>query len=198
MFRRPLAILVVALLAAALPAAALAARVTVRVEGKTQTIFGAVPRVVEADNALQALEAASLAAEFFYNVQQTSFGPYVNQVGRYPAAGSAGWVFKVNGASPPVGADKVTLKAGDSVLWYYAEFDASFKGPVTLELRRTSANCYRAVAVNDQGGRTPATGAVLRVDGRSVRTRAGRGCVGRHRGLVRATASDAVRSNAVR
>jgi hypothetical protein len=36
------------------------------------------------------------------------------------------------------------------------------------------------------------------VDGRNVKTRAGRGCVGKHRGLVRATLPNAVRSNALR
>ncbi len=36
--------------------------------------------------------------------------------------GSSGWAFKVNGASPPVGADKVELKDGDVVLWYWAKF----------------------------------------------------------------------------
>jgi hypothetical protein len=38
----------------------------------------------------------------------------------------------------------------------------------------------------------------LLVDGRSVKTKAGRGCVGKHRGLVRATLPNAVRSNALR
>jgi len=42
-----------------------------------------------------------------------------------------------------------------------------------------------------------ATGAVLQVDGRRVRTRAGRGCVGRHTGPVRATMAGAIRSNAL-
>ena len=67
-----------------------------------------------AANALDALEAASLAGEFYYHVTQASFGQYVDQIGRYPGAGSTGWVFKVNNASPPVGADKVMLKDGDT------------------------------------------------------------------------------------
>ena len=44
--------------------------------------------------------------------QQFSFGPYVSQIGRYPAEGTTGWVFKVNGVSPPVGADAVVLGGG--------------------------------------------------------------------------------------
>ena len=187
-----------AFVAALLVPAALAARVSVRVEGRTTTIFGALETPFEAGaNALQALDAASLRAEFYYHVTTTSFGPYVDQVGRYPAGGTNGWVFKVNGASPPVGADKVVLQNGDRVLWYWATFGPS-GGPPTLLLTRSRRNCYRVMSENDAGADTPAAGAILHVDRRRVRTRAGRGCVGRHTGLVRATLTGAVRSNALR
>jgi hypothetical protein len=178
--------------------AALGARVSVRVEGRTQTIFGALETRFEAGaNALQALDTASVRGEFYYHLTQSSFGPYVDQVGRYAAAGSSGWTFKVNGASPPVGADKVELHDGDRVLWYWAAFGPS-GGPPTLLLTRSGRNCYRVVSENDQGRDRPAAGAVLQVDGRRVRTRGGRACIGRHRGLVRATFAGAVRSNALR
>jgi hypothetical protein len=184
--------------AALLVPAAVAARVSVRVEGRTMSLFGALETRFEAGaHALQALDAASLRGEFYYHVTTTSFGPYVDQIGRYPAGGSTGWVFKVNGASPPVGADQVELEDGDRVLWYWATFGAT-GGPPTLLLTRTARNCYRAVAENDQGVDRPANRAVLQVDGRRVRTRAGRGCVGRHTGLVRATMAGAIRSNAIR
>jgi len=185
-------------LAALLVPVALAARVSVRVEGRTTTIFGALETRFEAGgNGLQALDAASLRGEFYYHVTPSGFGPYVDQIGRYPAGGSNGWVFKVNGASPPVGADQVRLKDGDRVLWYWATFGPS-GGPPTLLLRRERRNCYRAVSENDKGVDGAANGAVLNVDGRRVRTRAGRACVGRHVGLVRATLAGAVRSNALR
>ena len=91
--------------------------VHVRVEGKQTTIFGAAEPLVDvAATLLDALETASAQAEFYYHVTRSSFGPYVDQIGRYAADGSSGWVFKVNGASPPVGADKVSLKEGDRVL----------------------------------------------------------------------------------
>lgn len=187
----------VALVALLVPAAH-AARVSVRVEGRTLSIFGSLETRFEAGaNALQALDAASLRGEFYYHVTTTSFGPYIDQIGRHPAAGSNGWVFKVNGASPPVGADTVQLKQGDRVLWYWATFGPT-GGPPTLHLTRNGRNCYRVVSENDQGVDSPAAGAVLRVDGRRVRTRAGRGCVGRHTGTVRATLAGAVRSNALR
>ncbi len=203
MFRRSLTVLaVLALVATAVPAA-LAARVSVRVEGRTQTIFASLPRVVEASNALEALEAASVAGEFYYHVATSSFGPYVDQIGRFPAGASVGWVFKVNGASPPVGAHSVTLKDGDSVLWYYAEFGPA-GGPPTLRLarlsqRRRGAPCYGVTALDDAARPSLVATATLHVDGRRVRmSRQGLACPGRHRGLVRATAPGTIRSNALR
>ena len=179
--------------------AAFALRVHVRVEGKTRTIYGSgEPSLPVGTNALDALESASLAGEFYYHVTVTSFGPYVDQIGRYVAGSSTGWVFKVNGASPPVGADVVQLRPGDRVLWYWATFGPR-GGPPTLSLRAGSArNCYRVLSQDDNGKATAARRARLHVDGRSVPARSGSACVGRHRGLVTATLKGAVRSNALR
>jgi hypothetical protein len=197
-FRRLSIVLAVVAAALLLVPAALAVRVHVRVEGKTQTIFGsAEPVLSSGSNALDALDAASLAGEFYYHVTDTAFGPYVDQVGRYPGSGSSGWVFKVNGVSPPVGANAVTLKAGDRVLWYWALFGPN-GGPPTLELKKTRRNCYRVLSQDDTGKASPARGAVLHVGSRAVRARTGSVCVGAHRGLVRATLTGAVRSNALR
>ena len=197
--RRSIVVLAALVVAAVLAVPALAVRVHVRVEGKTQTIFGAAQPVLDAQaNALDALEAASLAGEFYYHVTTTSFGPYVDQIGRYPAGGSNGWVFKVNGVSPPVGANSVQLKAGDHVLWYWATFGPN-GGPPTLELKKgVKRNCYRVLAQDDTGKTMPARSAVLHVGTRAVRARTGSACVGAHRGLVRATQTGAVRSNALR
>ena len=195
MLRRLVALSVI--LAVALTPAALAANVQIRVEGKTQTIFGAQQPRVSAANPLQALDLASTAGEFHYGMTTTDFGAYVSQIGKYAAAGSAGWVFKVNGVSPPVGADKVALKDGDVVLWYHAVFGAA-GGPPTLELQRLPGNCYVVQSVNDAGRRTRAATATLVADRKRFRARNGRACIGRHTGLVRAVAPGAVRSNAVR
>jgi len=183
------------LLLVVLTPTALAAGVKIRVEGKTTTIFGASQPRITADNALQALDAASTAGEFYYGMTTSSFGDYVSQIGKYAAAGTSGWAFKVNGVSPPVGADKVTLKDGDVVLWYYATFgDAG--GPPTLELQRLPANCYVVESVNDAGRRARAANATLLANGKRFRTKSGRACIGKHAGFVRATAPGAVRSNA--
>ncbi len=199
MYRRLSMWLAVGVTALLLVPAALAVDVHVRVEGKTRNIFGSTePTLTAKANALDALDSASLAAEFYYHVTATSFGPYVDQIGRYVAAGSNGWVFKVNGISPPVGADAVVLKDGDRVLWYWATFGPT-GGPPTLVLQATrKRGCYRVVAQDDNGKRTVARGARLHAGGRSVLARTGSACLGAHKGLVTATLKGAVRSNALR
>jgi hypothetical protein len=198
-YRRLSMWLAVGMTALLLVPAALAVDVHVRVEGKTRNIFGSTePTLTAKANALDALDSASLAAEFYYHVTTTSFGLYVDQIGRYVAAGSNGWVFKVNGVSPPVGADAVVLKDGDRVLWYWATFGPT-GGPPTLVLQVTKKRgCYRVVAQDDNGKRTAARGARLHAGGRSVLARTGSACLGAHKGLVTATLKGAVRSNALR
>ncbi|MDF2749711.1 MAG: hypothetical protein K0T00_886 [Gaiellaceae bacterium] len=197
MLRRPLVLLLSLSLAAVLAGGALAANVKVRVEGRTQTIFGPVQPTLAADNALQALDVASVAGEFHYALTTASFGSYVSQIGKYAAAESSGWAFKVNGVSPPVGADKVVLEDGDVVLWYFATFGPT-GGPPTLDLKRLPGNCYLVESVADTGARTRARNATLVSGKKRVRAPQGRACIGRHTALVKAFAPGAVRSNAVR
>ena len=200
MLRRSLAVL--AALAAALAVApfAAAAVVHIRVEGKTQTIFGAAQPRLSAATPLDALAGAARAGEFYAHVASSSFGNYVDQIGFYPAGGNSGWVFKVNGVSPPVAADQVQLEDGDVVLWYWATFGAT-GGPPTLSLSRVQRRCYRVVEQNDAGKVSPAVGAVLHVDGRTVRTRGATGgavaCLSGRHGPVWASLAGAVRSNRV-
>jgi hypothetical protein len=191
-----LASVFVALLAAP---AALAVDAHVRVEGKTTTIYGATePILAVPRTALDALETASTIGEFYYHIQTASFGNYVDQIGRFPAAGNAGWVFKVNGTLPPVGADAVQLKNGDTVLWYYAEFDANGVGPMTLDLRRVGKSCYQVWQQDDLGKRTLAAGSILTIGPRKIGTSHGRACVKRPHGLVRAIRAGSIRSQAVK
>jgi hypothetical protein len=197
MLRRPFVLLLTLALAAVLAGGALAANVKVRVEGKTQNIYGPAQPVLKADNALHALDVASVAGEFHYALTTASFGDYVSQIGKYAAAENTGWAFKVNGVSPPVGADKVVLKDGDVVLWYYATFGPT-GGPPTLEVKRLPGNCYVVESLDDAGRRTRARNATLVAGKKRVRAPQGRACIGKHVGLVKAVAPGAVRSNAVR
>jgi hypothetical protein len=74
-------------------------------------------------------------------------------------------------------------------------------GPPTLDLSPVadSANCYAVVARDDAGKPVAGAAPVLHVDGRRIKTKPGgtgsTGCVGKHRGAVRAYAVGAVRSN---
>ena len=216
MRKRVFIIFSVAILATVFVSAAAAVTVSVRVEGKTRTLFGATdPQLQVSSTALDALVAAANAGEVYYHLATNSFGSYVDQIGLYPALGSGGWMFKVNGVLPPVGAGEITLNDGDRVLWYWASFDpVTFAGPKTLWLTRSklsrservrakrtrvALNCYAVSAQDDRGLSTPAIGAVLRAgSGRAVKTKNGRACVGAHSGLlVRATLNGTVRSNAL-
>jgi hypothetical protein len=195
---RRLTLLVVLLLV--LPATAYAATVKVRVEGKTRTLFGSTYVTVNASTPLEAIQQAALLGEIYYHVTTTSFGPYVDQVGLYGGDASSGWVFKVDDAEPPVGADKVQLKDGDRVLWYYATFGAT-GGPPTLEVKPAAKKgCYTATAYDDNGKSVSVSGLTWHVGSKkSVTAMYGADfCPGKHSGLlVRATATGAVRSNAV-
>src|SRR5207344_3238669 len=80
-FRHLFGWLAVGLAALLLVPAAMAVGVHVRVEGKTRNIFGPTePTLTVNANALDALDSASLAGEFYYHVTTTSLGPYIDQI----------------------------------------------------------------------------------------------------------------------
>jgi hypothetical protein len=192
--RRSLVLVAAFLAALVVVSLASAALVRIRVEGKTLTIFGPNnPRAV-ASTPLEALQVAAKAGEFYAHVTASSFGNYVDQIGFYPGTGDSGWVFKVNGVSPPVGADQVQLKDGDFVEWYYAAFGPN-GGPPTLVLQTTAPGCYFATGQDDSGAEKVPIGLVYHTDGRTISAPAGRICFTRPHGLVWATAPGAVRSN---
>ena len=197
MYRRSFALVAVLAAVLVLVPAALAARVHVRVEGKTQTIFGSTePTLSVQATAMDALEAASLAGEFYYHVVTASFGRYVDQIGRYPAGASSGWVFKVNGISPPVGADKVKIKDGDTVLWYWATFSGP-AGPLSLEVETSivrGKRCFFATGRNDAGRSSRVRGVVFTLNGRRISSASGVVCTRLGRYSVKVTKGGAIRS----
>jgi hypothetical protein len=179
-----------------LAAGALAAVVHVRVEGRNATIFGTSEPRASGASPLEALESASIAGEFYYHVATTSFGPYIDQIGRYPAEASSGWVFKVNGVSPPVGADKVELKDGDTVLWYWATFSGP-AGPLTLEVETSivkGKRCFFATGRNDAGRSSRVRGVVYTLNSRRISSATGVVCTRPGRYSVRVAKTGAIRS----
>jgi Domain of unknown function (DUF4430) len=213
--RRLLVVLGGGLAAAVFVSPALAVDVKVRVEGVKVSIFGrSEPRLapvtgtfsppegpditVSGSTPLGALERASRRAEFFYRVQSTSFGPYVDRIGRRAATGSSGWVYKVDHVSPPVGADSYKLKKGDKVLWYWATFGPA-GGPKTLDLARAGAGCFRAFAYNDAGERSrPGNVVFVRNGRREVVSESGRYCPPARWESLRAKKQGMVRSELAR
>ena len=188
--------LAAAIVAALVLASAAAASVRVRVEGPTSTLFGAVePRLGKNRASLTALDALALTRLPFH-AQSTGEGLYVDRIAQFPSAGTAGWALKVNGVMQTA-PNRVKLRTGDRVLWYWAQFGIVAGGPPTLALRRDGA-CYRVVSQDDYGVSTVPRDAALRVDGRRFAARNGRACLPAHKGLVRATSPQAIRSNALR
>ena len=105
----------------------------------------------------------------------------------------------MNGVSPPVGADAVTLKDGDRVLWYWATFGPSGRAPDARAAARAKRGCYRVLAQDDTGKTKLARAARLHAGGRSVlAAHRRRRASAAHQGLVTATLTGAVRSNALR
>jgi hypothetical protein len=210
--RRTLVLAAALAAAAAVASPALGLTVHVRVEGARTSIYGAhEPRLrvftgaLAADDgsahmltqptALGALEAASRKGEFYYRLQNAAFGLYVDRIGRREAAGSAGWVYKVNGVSPPVGADNYVVQEGDTVVWYWADFASG--SPVTLDVVRRGGECFRAFAVDDQGDRTAAQRVTFRIDGFPAFRPNGIVCPRAHWHRLRATKPNLIRSELV-
>jgi hypothetical protein len=198
--QRLLVVLGAALAAAILASPALAVGVNIRVEGARVTIWGKTNRIVEpVTGTFSPPQGPDVTvAEFFYRVQSTSFGPYVSRIGRRRAAGSSGWVFKVNHTSPPVGADTYQLQEGDDVIWYWATFGPS-GGPKTLDLARGGRGCFRAFAYDDSGDRTRPKDVVFVRDGRRwIASESGRLCPAGEWETLRAVKEGMVRSEVVR
>ncbi len=79
-------------------------------------------------------------------------------------------MYKVNGVSPPVGADAYVVEEGDVVLWYYATFGPT-GGPPTLDLDEQGA-VLPGLPVDDTGAATPGREtSIFRVGGRPSPTR---------------------------
>jgi Domain of unknown function (DUF4430) len=211
-FRRSLVVSGAVVAALVVAAPALAARVHVRIEGAGTTLWGAeepwvTPVVgtitppsgpdvtVNMDTPFGALERASQRGEIWYEVTSTSFGPYVSQIGRTAPSGPTGWVYKVNGVSPPVGAVDYELHDGDTVLWYFATFGPN-GGPQTLVVRKTKKPklCFQAFAQNDAGAEAAVGKVIFRVNGVTVRSKSGTYCPAKRIRSIRVTREGFVRS----
>ncbi len=90
-----------------------------RIEGALNTICDVS---VSGENALDLLINAADECGYTYNIENTSYGLYLNQINNEAATGTKGWLYFVNSVSPTVGAADYDLSEGDEVLFYYGEW----------------------------------------------------------------------------
>lgn len=95
-------------------------KVSFKIEGQSAVICEGD---IAAPNPLELVKSASFVCGFTYNIQDTSFGPYLDQIGNDKAEGTNGWLYAVNFVLPSVGAADYELHEGDWVLWHYGAFD---------------------------------------------------------------------------
>jgi hypothetical protein len=198
----------------AMAGSAAAVTVHVRVEGAKKTLFGAAEPLLtpyqgeifatdgsaielSAPTVLAALEAASRKGDFYYRVQATSFGPFIDQIGRNPSSETRFWVFTVNGEFAPVGAADFVLEDGDRVLWYLAPFDPTGVGPNTLDLSSAGRGCFRAFTVDANGERSRVGDVVFRVNDRKIGDADGHLCPRGDWHRIRVTKEGAIRSKVI-
>ena len=93
-----------------------------RVEGANQTIC---ETDVAGATALAVLENGAAVCNYQYHIQQTAWGPYLDEIAGEQASGENGWNYRVNWISPEVGANDYHLEEADYVLWYFSNWVAS-------------------------------------------------------------------------
>ena len=81
--------------------------------------------------AMDIVKNAASICNFAYDIQTTSYGPYLTAIAGDTASGNTGWLYLINGTLPSVGASDYNLNEGDDVLWYFGDF--SWK-PTKLEM----------------------------------------------------------------
>lgn len=90
-----------------------------RIEGQNSTYCD---EEIEATTALNIIENGASVCGYTYVIEQTAFGPYLTTINGEAASGLAGWLYRVNWLSPPVGAADYQLASGDEVLWHFGEW----------------------------------------------------------------------------
>jgi len=90
-----------------------------RIEGSSGTICSGE---TEGPTAIDIVKNASTDCDFTYNIDDTAYGPYLNQIGEDRAEGLLGWMYAVNNQLPSVGAADYDLIEDDFVLWHFGEF----------------------------------------------------------------------------
>ena len=127
----------------------LTATVNVRIEGKDDTVWcgnvtlsssvltasdGSIHYLNE-PTALGALDEADKFGGFGYVLENSVYGLYVPEINSEPPIVWDGWVYRVDYASPWVGAADYTLYGDEDVLWYFGKM-WPLVPPLAIELDR--------------------------------------------------------------
>ena len=193
MFRRLLIAGLAAALFAVLVAQALAVRVRAPRRRQDEDDLRRRGATLEAAHErADALEAASLAGEFYYHVQTAS----VRTSTRSAATPATAQRLELQGQrrSPPVGADKAARRRRHRAL-VLGDLHPPGGSPTLLLKRRAARNCYRCSRRTTAGRRPRPPGRCCSSTGAASRGRAGRGASAgtaartrRRRGAVRSNA----------
>jgi len=127
-----------------------------RIEGKDETICQGN---TSGPTALDIVKNAASICNFTYNIQTTSYGPYLTAIADDTASGSTGWLYLVNSLSPQVGAGDYNLQGADEVLWYFGDF--SWK-PAKLEMNNDGTTASLHVSFFDNSIWQDLSGAAIK------------------------------------
>ena len=128
-----------------------------RIEGKDETVCQGN---TAGPTAMDIVKNAATICNFTYDIQTTSYGPYLAAIADNTAAGSTGWLYLVNKASPSVGAADYNLQEADEVLWYFGDF--SWK-PTKLEMNNNETTASLHVTFFDNSTWQDLSGAAVKV-----------------------------------
>jgi hypothetical protein len=130
-----------------------------RIEGSNDTVCSGQAL---GPTALDIVKNAAAQCGYAYNIQSTSYGPYLNQIATDTASGNNGWVYLVNNTEPNIGAADYNLKTGDDVLWFFGDY-AWLPAKISLSGSQTASGQSVTATVQDydNGAWSPLSGATV-------------------------------------
>jgi PGF-pre-PGF domain-containing protein len=93
--------------------------------------------------ALGALQKASEVGGFSYELEETTWGPFVYSIKdkkKYAEGETSGWMYQVNGESPIIGAHEYSVNTGDVIIWYFSKSMDTTPSTSTRVLKITIAS----------------------------------------------------------
>lgn len=143
--------------------------VNYRIEGSSQTLCEGTG---QATNAMDVLSDAKDLCGISDTITNTSYGPYVAAIGSDSGSGSSGWMYAVNGVPGQVAASDATLSAGDTVLWYFGDYNIALaKMALSTDTAASGGSVTATVEGQDSSGTwQPLAGATVHVGSSTVST----------------------------